>query len=283
MPRITVWKLGQYNIAIPPLDEQKRIAAKLDRLCGRVDELAENIKGEIAALQEYRKSLITECVTKGLNPKAKMKPSGVDWIGKVPTEWNVEKVKYHYSVITGNGFPVELQGVEDGDYPVCKASDISTKGKFVESTKNWITKDIAELLGFNVIPRGSVIFPKIGEAMKKNSRKIVAVDCCVDNNCQGVFSSDMDEGYSYYAFTCIDMKLFDNHGPIPCLNNQKLKDYLMPIPPANEQREIAAFLDKRCAVIDAKIAERQKQLEKLGEYRSSVIYEYVTGKREVSA
>ena len=283
MPRITVWKLGQYNIAIPPLDEQKRIAAKLDRLCGRVDELAENIKGEIAALPEYRKSLITECVTKGLNPKAKMKPSGVDWIGKVPTEWNVEKVKYHYSVITGNGFPVELQGVEDGDYPVCKASDISTKGKFVESTKNWITKDIAELLGFNVIPRGSVIFPKIGEAMKKNSRKIVAVDCCVDNNCQGVFSSDMDEGYSYYAFTCIDMKLFDNHGPIPCLNNQKLKDYLMPIPPANEQREIAAFLDKRCAVIDAKIAERQKQLEKLGEYRSSVIYEYVTGKREVSA
>lgn len=283
MPKINQGELSRIRIALPPLDEQKRIAAKLDRLCGRVDELAENIKGEIAALQEYRKSLITECVTKGLNPKAKMKPSGVDWIGKVPTEWNVEKVKYHYSVITGNGFPVELQGVEDGDYPVCKASDISTKGKFVESTKNWITKDIAELLGFNVIPRGSVIFPKIGEAMKKNSRKIVAVDCCVDNNCQGVFSPDMDEGYSYYAFTCIDMKLFDNHGPIPCLNNQKLKDYLMPIPPANEQREIAAFLDKRCAVIDAKIAERQKQLEKLGEYRSSVIYEYVTGKREVLA
>lgn len=283
MPKINQDELARIHIAVPPLDEQRRIAAKLDRLCGRVDELTENLKGEIAALQEYRKSLITECVTRGLNPKAKMKPSGVDWIGKVPTEWNVEKVKYHYSVITGNGFPVELQGVEDGDYPVCKASDISTKGKFVASTKNWITKDIAELLGFNVIPRGSVIFPKIGEAMKKNSRKIVAVDCCVDNNCQGVFSPDMDEGYSYYAFTCIDMKLFDNHGPIPCLNNQKLKDYLMPIPPANEQREIATFLDKRCAVIDAKIAERQRQLEKLGKYRSSVIYEYVTGKREVSA
>ena len=281
--QLTGADFGNITVPVPPLGEQKRIAAKLDRLCGRVDELAEKLKGEIAALQEYRKSLITECVTKGLNPKAKMKPSGVDWIGKVPTEWNVEKIKYHYFIITGNGFPVELQGVDDGDYPVCKASDISTKGKFVESTKNWITKDIVELLGFNVIPRGSVIFPKIGEAMKKNSRKIVAVDCCVDNNCQGVFSPDMDEGYSYYAFTCIDMKLFDNHGPIPCLNNQKLKDYLMPIPPANEQREIAAFLDKRCAVIDAKIAERQKQLEKLGEYRSSVIYEYVTGKREVSA
>ena len=283
MPKINQDELARVRIAVPSLDEQKRIAAKLDRLCGRVDELAENIKGEIAALQEYRKSLITECVTKGLNPKAKMKHSGVDWIGKVPTEWNVEKVKYHYSVITGNGFPVELQGVEDGDYPVCKASDISAKGKFVESTKNWITKDIAELLGFNVIPRRSIIFPKIGEAMKKNSRKIVAVDCCVDNNCQGVFSPNMDEGYSYYVFMCIDMKLFDNHGPIPCLNNQKLKDYLMPIPPANEQREIAAFLDKRCAVIDAKIAERQRQLEKLGEYRSSVIYEYVTGKKGVAA
>ena len=155
MPKINQDELARIHIAVPPLDEQRRIAAKLDRLCGRVDELSENLKGEIAALQEYRKSLITECVTRGLNPKAKMKPSGVDWIGKVPTEWNVEKVKYHYSVITGNGFPVELQGVEDGDYPVCKASDISTKGKFVESTKNWITKDIAELLGFNVIPRGA--------------------------------------------------------------------------------------------------------------------------------
>ena len=282
MPRITVWKLGQYNIAIPPLDEQKRIAAKLDRLCGRIDELAANLTKEIAALQDYRKSLITECVTKGLNPKAEMKPSGIDWIGDVPLEWDVDKIKYHYSVITGNGFPVELQGVEVGDYPVCKASDISTKGKFVNSTKNWVTKDTVEFLGFNVIPRRSIVFPKIGEAMKKNSRKIAAVDCCVDNNCQGVFSRDVDEGYGYYAFLCIDMKLFDNHGPIPCLNNQKLKDYLMPIPSCEEQREIAAYLDKRCAVIDAKIAERQRQLEKLAEYRSSAIYEYVTGKKEVA-
>lgn len=282
MQRISRSDLGRLSIPIPPHDEQKRIAAKLDRLCGRIDELSANLTKEIAALQDYRKSLITECVTKGLNPKAKMKPSGVDWIGDVPLEWNVDKIKYHYSVITGNGFPVELQGVEVGDFPVCKASDISTKGKFVNSTKNWVSKDTVEYLGFNVIPRRSIVFPKIGEAMKKNSRKIAAVDCCVDNNCQGVFSRDVDEGYGYYAFLCIDMRLFDNHGPIPCLNNQKLKDYLMPIPPCEEQREIAAYLDKHCAAIDAKIDERQRQLEKLAEYRASAIYEYVTGKKEVA-
>lgn len=75
------------------------------------------------------------------------------------------------------------------------------------------------------------------------------------------------------------MGLFDNHGPIPCVNNLKLKNSFVPVPPLDEQREIAAYLDRQCAAIDAKVAERTRQLGKLAEYRKSVIYEYVTGKK----
>lgn len=284
IPHFTKQKLGFTQMPLPPLAEQRRIADKLDKICGIVDELRANIEKEIAALGEYRKSLITRCVTKGIPAERgrrprRLKPSGVDWIGDVPEGWNVEKIKLHYAIKTGNGFAVELQGCEKGDFPVCKASDISPSGQMLDNAANWISRTTAGEYGFNVLPPQSVIFPKVGEAMKKNSRKLTSLCCCLDNNCQGVYSCDVYPAYSYYVFSLIDMGLFDNHGPIPCVNNLKLKNSFVPVPPLDEQREIAAYLDRQCAAIDAKVAERTRQLGKLAEYRKSVIYEYVTGKK----
>ena len=121
-PNINRDVVRKLKIPIPSFDEQKRIAAKLDRLCGRVDELAENIKGEIAALQEYRKSLITECVTKGLNPKAKMKPSGVDWIGDIPETRTLMRLRYLVSITTGDHDTQDAD--ETGEYPLYVRSPI---------------------------------------------------------------------------------------------------------------------------------------------------------------
>ena len=206
----------------------------------------------------------------------KMKDSGVAWIGQVPEGWSVERVKYYFEVITGNGFKPELQGLTDGDYPVCKASDIAQCARDLYSSANWITKEIAKIERFNVIPNGSILFPKIGEAMKKNSRAIARVNCCADNNCQGLLAKGIDVEYSYYLFLCIDMNWFDNAGTIPCLNNQKLKGSSIPYPLISEQRKIAAFLDGECGKIDVLCGKVEKQIAALEEYRKSVITEAVT-------
>lgn len=273
------------SILLPPLDEQKRIAAKLDRLCGRVDELAENIKGEIAALQEYRKSLITECVTKGLNPKAKMKPSGVDWIGKIPVGWTVMRLKY-----TGwyrNGLTYKPENVcADGEgYLVLRSSNIQ-QGRLDFGDTVYVDVEVPRELKVRV---DDIII-----CSRNGSSDLIGKNAIVDVELDMTFGAFMmgyrpDAFRARYAYWLLNSHVFKYYlssyatSTVNQLTGMDFGNMKVPLPSIDEQKRIAAFLDKRCAVIDAKIAERQKQLEKLGEYRSSVIYEYVTGKREVSA
>ena len=287
IPHFTKQKLGAVPLPLPPLDEQKRIAAKLDRLCGRVDELAENIKGEIAALQEYRKSLITECVTKGLNPKAKMKPSGVDWIGKIPVGWTVMRLKYACSTITdGSHFSPEC--VDDG-YPYVTATDVRGVGIDFERTKFVSEADYQALVAAGCgLKRDDVLIVKDGATtgrvgmMTDDTEAVALSSVAILRTPQ-----DIDRKFLYWELQSDGLQRNIQQtmagSAMPRITVWKLKQYNIALPLLDEQKEIAAFLDKRCAVIDAKITERQRQLEKLGEYRSSVIYEYVTGKREVSA
>lgn len=205
-----------------------------------------------------------------------MKDSGISWIGKIPSNWVVNRIKNHFRIITGNGFPVELQGQAEGDYPVCKASDISNASKIICKAANYIHNDTVNSQHFNIIPAGSILLPKIGEAMKKNSRAICAMDCCVDNNCQGLVPLHFNSTYGYYLLSCIDMRWFDNAGTIPCVNNQKLKDCKIPCPDAREQSAIAAYLDSQCAKIDEIIAEAKASIEDYQQWKASIIYEAVT-------
>lgn len=97
----------------------------------------------------------------------KMKDSGIEWIGEIPEDWEIDRVKYHFKIISGSGFPIERQGKENGDYPVCKASDIAVANKsgVLYSAANFLDKK--DILGYNIVPKDSIIMPKIGEAMKK--------------------------------------------------------------------------------------------------------------------
>ena len=285
--QLTGADFGNITVPVPPLDEQKRIAAKLDRLCGRVDELAENIKGEIAALQEYRKSLITECVTKGLNPKAKMKPSGVDWIGDIPVGWTIMRLKYACSTITdGSHFSPEC--VDDG-YPYVTATDVRGVGIDFERTKFVSEADYQALVAAGCgLKRDDVLIVKDGATtgrvgmMTDDTEAVALSSVAILRTPQ-----DIDRKFLYWGLQSDGLQKNIQQtmagSAMPRITVWKLEQYNIALPLLDEQKEIVAFLDKRCAVIDAKIAERQRQLEKLGEYRSSVIYEYVTGKREVPA
>lgn len=206
-----------------------------------------------------------------------MKDSGISWVGEIPKEWSVKKIKHISYVIGGNGFNVELQGLESGDYPFCKASDISNAGKYLDKAANYVTFDIARDQHYNIIPKGAILFPKIGEAMKKNNRTICVLDCCADNNCQAIVPFERNCGmFLYYILTCVNMGWFDNAGTIPCMNNRKFLNSKVPFPSLAEQQRIAEFLDRECGKIDGLKADIQAQIDTLEQYKRSVITEAVT-------
>lgn len=209
-----------------------------------------------------------------------MKGSGVEWIGEIPMDWILPRVKDNFAIISGSGFKEELQGIMDGECPICKASDISNAGHHLSCAANYLSFRDAKNAGFSIIPKGSIIFAKIGEAMRKNNRTLTVVDCCVDNNCQGLVPKDINPEFSYYLLTIVNMAWFDNAGTIPCLNNQKLRNSRFAYPSPEEQQEIVAYLDEKCAAIDSAKERHTQLIAKLEEYKKSLIYNAVTGKIE---
>lgn len=282
MPRANSEFINNIYTQIPPIQEQQHISTYLDQKCGEIDELITLQEEMITKLQSYKQSVITEAVTKGLDKNVPQKDSGIEWIGEIPEHWNLYRIKYHFSVISGSGFKNEIQGCTNGEIPVCKASDISNAGKELFESSNYLSKEIAIKEGFNIIPTGGILFPKIGEAMKKNNRSIAMIECCLDNNCQALIPTNINCIYSYYVFKIIDMSWYDNGGTIPSINNQKLINSFIPYPPLSEQQSIADYLDQKCSEIDELISIKQQKIEKLKDYKKSLIFECVTGKRKVS-
>ncbi|MFQ9944341.1 MAG: restriction endonuclease subunit S [Faecalibacterium sp.] len=215
----------------------------------------------------------------------KMKDSGIGWIGKIPEGWEIHRIKTHFSIISGSGFKPELQGQSTGDFPVCKASDISSSGHYLHTSANYITSDIVKSQHFSIIPKGSILFAKIGEAMRKNNRSLCSLDCCVDNNCQGLVPKNISSEFSYYLFTCIDMTWFDNAGTIPCINNQKLYDCRIPFPSYGEQTLIANHLNIQCAKINEMLFHIRSSIEEYKKLKQAIITQAVTkgvrGEREM--
>ena len=215
----------------------------------------------------------------------KMKDSGIEWIGEIPERWEIHRIKTHFSIISGSGFKPELQGQSTGDFPVCKASDISTSGHYLHTSANYITSDIVKSQHFSIIPKGSILFAKIGEAMRKNNRSLCLLDCCVDNNCQGLVPKNISSEFSYYLFTCIDMTWFDNAGTIPCINNQKLYDCRIPFPSYDEQLLIANHLNIQCDKINEMLFHIRSSIEEYKKLKQAVITQAVTkgvrGEREM--
>ena len=199
-----------------------------------------------------------------------MKDSGVEWLGEIPTDWEIIKLKYLFSIIGGNGFPDILQGNTTGDYPFCKVSDINGEADYVDTAFNWVSQSAVDNNRFNVIPINSIIMAKIGVALAKNHRKINKVKCCIDNNTQALVPKRNDDiRYLFYLSKCIDMSWFDNNSTVPSINNLKLLNFSVTVPPLDEQQRIATFLDGECARIDSVI---EKTRASIVEYKKGLNY-----------
>ena len=204
------------------------------------------------------------------------KDSGVEGIGKIPVGWEVKKLKYVLTEHSGNGFPDKEQGNKNASIPFYKVSDINGKDICINTSNNYVELEVAKKYNWNIVPKHSVITAKIGEALRKNHRKVSLVDCIIDNNCIAFEAKTIDYKFNYYLLFIIDFSWFVNPGTVPSLSVEKFKSFIAPIPSIEEQTAIVNFLDCKTAEIDALITQKEHLLELYKEEKTVIINHSVT-------
>ena len=281
MPRAS-WEYMK-NIKLPfpeSIEEQTKIADFLDKKVAQLDKVKSLLEEQINTLEDYRQSLIYETVTKGLDKTVPLKDSGVDWIGQIPEGWGVKPIKYCSRFQRGFGFPVELQGNDDGEIPFYKVSDLRGNSDEISISKNYVDLQTAKQNAWVIVPSGAIIAPVIGAALLNNNRKISTVPFISDNNTLAIIPNNKNK-YFYYLFKVIDMNWFNNSSTIPAVNISKLANQIVPTPKEEEQKQIADFLEVQIIKIDKLIEIKQKQINNINQQRQTLIYDVVTGKRRV--
>ncbi len=282
-PAINPGELAALAVWLPPFSEQEAIAVFLDRETAKIDALVAKKERLVELLQEKRAALITHAVTKGLDPSATSKPSGVDWLGDIPVHWEVMPLKRLGWLRAGAGFPEEEQGLVDQEIPFYKVDDMNLAGNecFMTAFTNTVDRETAKRLGAIVFPVETIVFPKVGAALLTNKRRILTRPSCIDNNVMGFVMHGEDVKYMFYRLCCIDFARLANPGAVPSMNESQAREIEVTAPPRGEQREIAAFLDRGTGKIDSLIGKVRQHIENLREYRGAVISAAVTGKIDV--
>lgn len=255
---------------LPKQDEQRAIANYLDAKTAEIDALVADCEREVGLLQEYRKAVISEAVTKGLDPDAPMKDSGIKWIGKIPENWHTNKVKRLFVNRDVSRIPIEASLRDQSTdvlYPYYGASGI------VDYISDYIFDEDLLLIGedgANLVLRNlPLIYAASGKYWVNNHAHILQP------------GNDIDYWYAYFQLELIDLKDYITGSTQPKLTAENLGRIPCVVPPLQEQREIASFLDTKTAEIDALIKDKQTMADKLREYRKSLISEAVTGKFKV--
>ena len=275
---------AEFSYTFPNEDEQQAIADYLDEQCNKIDGVICDLETQIDILQRYKKSLILETVTKGLNKNVPMKPSGIDWIGDIPKHWTSSKIKYNIELI-GSGTTPESGNplyYEDGIYNWIQSGDLY-KTDYIFSTEKQLTqlalKDNPVLTYYE---KDFVVIAMYGASVGNVS--ISKIDAYTNQACCVIKAkSDDDIRYIFYFLKAAqdEMLLKAFGGTQPNISQIIIKNLNFLKIPINEQKAIAEYLDTRCAKIDTILQDKQAQLEIIKQHKKSLIYEYVTGKKRV--
>lgn len=275
------------EMAFPPLDEQASIVSFLDQKCAQVDILTANVQAQIEKLKSYKQSVITEVVTKGLDPTVPMKDSGFDWIGSIPAHW--EKLRVKYIGDTQNGISKGGEYFGSG-YPFVSYGDVYKNMELPHAVVGLVESTDAERENYSV-KKGDIFFTRTSETIEEVGFSAVCTETIDDATFAGFlirlrpFNDAMTTQYAKYYFRGEHIRRYlvkeMNLVTRASLGQGLLKAMTVLIPPHEEQVAIAEYLDDKCSQIDRLIAIKQAKIEKLEQYKRSLIYEYVTGKREV--
>lgn len=272
------------KIPVPKYEEQQAIADFLNKECAQIDGIAADLEKQISLLQQYKKSLITETVTKGLDKSVPMKDSGVEWIGKIPEHWQKTRIKFEASIIGSGTTPDSGNSMyyDNGEHSWIQSGDLYGKDYIYETEKqltnlailechalNWYTKDfvVVAMYGASV---GNVAISKIDSFTNQA--------CCVIK-----LNEKNDNRYLFYFLKAAqeEMLLKAFGGTQPNISQIIIKNLNFLNVPLLEQIEIADFLDSKCDMINEMLKSKKDQYDILIKHKKSLIYEYVTGKKRV--
>lgn len=265
--------LMRFPLLVPPLNEQKEIAEFLDKKCASIDSSIENLEQKIKSLAEYKKALITQCVTKGLNPKIlEFKDSEIPWIRQIPKHWEISKIKYVAKIRSENSsFNAE------NDKYIGLENVAGYLNSLIETNTEYENSIQA------VCKKGDILFSKLRPYL---SKVIIAPFNCF---CSSEFLQfiNLKCYFKFFYYFLLNKNFIENvnsstyGAKMPRANSNYIMNLNFLVPPLNEQKEIAEFLDKKCEKIDNLSANYKQQIKTLKEYKKALIYECVTGKKQI--
>ena len=284
MPRISRTMLGAIKLCIPPLAEQEVIATYLDEKCGEINRAIDVQRKKTELLGELKQTIITDAVTKGLNPNAPMKGSGVEWIGTLPIHWEVMRLRFACEF--RNGYTPSKANPdfwENGSIPWYRMEDIRESGRFLNEAKQYITRKAVK--GNGLFEAGSFILATtatIGE------HAVLIADSLANQRFTNLkirksLSNRLSRDFFFYYLFVIDdyCKSTTRTATFPAVNMDDLKNFGVTIPPLQEQQAIVAHIEDEVGKIDSRISRANRRIELLEELKQSIITEAVTGKIKV--
>lgn len=288
IPQITVQQVENNYIPICSSLNQDKISKLLDKKTKQIEDIKITINKEIEKLENYKKSVITEAVTKGLDKNVEMKDSGIEWIGEIPKSWKVTKVKYIGKLQNGISKNAEYFGK---GYPFISYGDVYKNNSLPDEVDGLVESTFSEQALYSV-KKGDVFFTRTSETLEEIGYSSVSLKDFEKATFAGFLirlrpykSSAILPDYSKYYFRSEHLREYLAKEMTivtrASLGQQLLNDMAVLLPNIEEQKIIIDYLDKKCELIDDTISIKQKQLEILEEYKKSLIYEYVTGKKEV--
>lgn len=259
---------------VPPLEEQEKIANYLDKKVSDIDLIIEKTKATIEDYKKYKQSIITEAVTKGINPNVEMKDSGIEWIGEIPREWEVKKLKNIVNIRNEKYMDkfgkIKYYGLENIE---------SKSGKYI------VTENIYDISQSLICKKGDLIFGKLRPYLAKAYLITEDISCCSSEF--AIFYAKEQEKIEFIKFLFLSIYFIEivnssTYGTkMPRANIEFIENIKVPVPPLKEQNQIAEYLDKKTTEIDTLITKKEALIAELEEYKKSLIYECVTGKKEI--
>ncbi len=282
MPRVN-WptQLAQFNLPLPPLSDQKRIAAYLDASCAAIDAAVAAKRRQIETLDALRKTIIHKAVTRGLDESVELKNSGVDWIGKTPLHWKVKRIKRYAQVKRGaSPRPIAdpIYFDNDGEYAWVRIADVSASGRYLKKTTQ-VLSELGASLSVKQFP-GDLIISIAGTVGKPI---ITSIKCCIHDGFIWFDRPKFNKDYVYFIF--MSEAPYQGLGKLGTqlnLNTDTIGQIFIPEPPINELATIIDFLNTKTTDIDSIQSNIHAQVKTLEQYRKSLIHECVTGQRRVT-
>ena len=289
MQHVTLSVFNNFTIPMPPLAEQHRIAAFLDRKCAEIDAVLEKTRASIEEYKKLKQAVITQAVTKGIRGDRPMKDSGIEWIGDIPESWEVSSVRYIGQLQNGISKGGEFFGK---GFPFVSYGDVYKNYELPHSVSGLIDTTEDERATYSV-EYGDIFFTRTSETIEEVGFSCVCKRSipnatfagfiirlrpfCADEKILTDYAKYYFRGEHIRAYLVKEMNLVTRAS----LGQTLLKGMSVIVPPKSVQKEIAEYLDDKCADIDALVAKKQQYLTEIENYKKSLIYEYVTGKKEV--